>query len=116
MDTNFNSSYMLTCDTFWHLDGTVLTSVTMYHTVRIEHDIHDVQENCMLHELKHLHPLPLLVVVNRLGLTVLKNSTLSFFPVNILRFYVVLSVQIIMAKPAGGPKAPQEKKDWDEDD
>jgi len=24
--------------------------------------------------------------------------------------------QIIMAKPAGGPKAPQGKKDWDEDD
>jgi len=24
--------------------------------------------------------------------------------------------EIIMAKPAGGPKAPQGKKDWDEDD
>ena len=28
----------------------------------------------------------------------------------------VSSPQIIMAKPAGGPKAPQGKKDWDEDD
>ena len=29
----------------------------------------------------------------------------------------ILSVdQIIMSKPAGGPKAPQQKNNWDEDD
>lgn len=76
MDTNFNSSYILTCDTFRHLDGIILTTVTMYQRVGIEHD---VQEDCMLHELKHLQPLPLLDVVNRLGLTVLKDSIVSFF-------------------------------------
>lgn len=33
-----------------------------------------------------------------------------------LRSFIVFFFQIIMARPAGGPKPPQGKKDFDEDD
>ncbi|XP_063059373.1 T-complex protein 1 subunit theta isoform X2 [Engraulis encrasicolus] len=45
-------------------------------------------------------------LVKHMGIKLATNAAITVLRVD----------QIIMAKPAGGPKAPQGKKDWDEDD
>lgn len=47
---------------------------------------------------------------------ILNQANRKMFFFLILKYeFVVFVLQIIMAKPAGGPKPPSGKKDWDDD-